>query len=232
MAVTFSTPGCRVFIVDDHPLIRDGLRALITGESHFIVVGEAEDVTGAFTQIDAIRPDLVVVDIALKNSNGLELVRRLHSHYPKILILVSSMYDDTMYAERALSAGARGYINKQNSGDEFLEALRQVRDGRVYLSEPMKNRVISRALSGNQPAHQPSVAALSDRELEVFRHIGLGKTTTEIARELGLSGKTVETHRLRIREKLGLADSAKLVREATQFVLENPVSASSTPSRG
>lgn len=213
--------GIRVAIVDDHPSVREGLRALLEREGGFAVCGEAGDVPGALTMISKASPDVVIVDISLENENSLDLIRRLKAKNSTIRILAWSMFDDRIYAERALAAGAMGYINKRELTQTIFAAIRKVMDGEVFLSVKMAGHMLQRSV-GEQPREgKTPIQTLSDRELEVFRMIGKGMTTTEISRALHLSVKTVETHRQRIKHKLQIEDASKLVREATQWVLEN-----------
>lgn len=214
-------PPCRLVVVDEHPVVREGLRSMIARDGAFSICGEADDLRTGLSTVRELQPDIVVVEVSLKSSNGLELVRRLHSQNPDLPILVASIHDEELYAERALAAGARGFINKQFSGSQLLEALRQIRQGNIYLSDRLKDRLVERLTAAGGNRQTSPLHRLSERELEVFRLIGLGKTTREIAHTLCLSPKTVETHRQHIREKLDLADSVKLVREAAHFVFEH-----------
>jgi DNA-binding NarL/FixJ family response regulator len=216
-------PGkARVLIVDDHPVVREGLALLISAQPDLEVCGEAEDVASACRLLDEARPDVVVVDISLPGGGGLELIKRIRAHRPTIRMLVSSIHEEGAYAERALRAGALGYINKREATRTLLDAIRRVRDGHIYLSEQMTDRLLSRAVAGGEPAVDgSSVDSLSDRELDVFESIGRGESTREIADRLHLSGKTVETYRERIRKKLGLKTGGELARRAMEWVLGN-----------
>jgi len=209
----------RVLIVDDHPIVRRGLRELIADEPDLDVCGEAEDVDGALQLVDAARPDIVVVDLSLKSGHGLELIQQIKSRDDRIKMLVSSMHDESLFAERALRAGASGFISKQEAPDKIIEAVRQVLDGGVYLSSRMSNRLLSR-VSGGQSLDEDPIGGLSDRELEVFEMIGQGLSTKEIAGRLSLSQKTIETHREKIKAKLNLKHGSELGRRAVQWVLE------------
>jgi DNA-binding NarL/FixJ family response regulator len=211
----------RVAIVDDHPSAREGLRALLEREGGFEVCGEAGDALGAIKMIRQTSPDVAIVDISLENETSLELIRRLKAKNPTIRILVWSMFDDLVYAERALAAGSMGYINKREATQKIFAAIRKVMDGEVYVSEKLANHMIHRSVGGRPRDGKTPIQTLSDRELEVFRMIGQGMTTAEISRALHLSVKTVETHRQRIKDKLRIEDASKLVREAAQWVLEN-----------
>jgi DNA-binding NarL/FixJ family response regulator len=212
--------AARVFIVDDHPLVREGLAALLAGQLDLEVCGEADDLAPALDQVKATKPDVVIVDVSLKSGNGIDLIKQLKARDADCKILVSSMYDESLYAERALRAGAMGYINKQEMPQKVLDAVRQVLDGKMFLSPAMTERMLHRAVRrGGGPASP--VAALSDRELEIFQLVGRGQTTRQIANALHLSVKTVESHRENIKTKLNLPNSAELVRQAVQWVLGN-----------
>jgi DNA-binding NarL/FixJ family response regulator len=213
--------GIRVAIVDDHPSVREGLRALLDREGGFDVCGEAGNVQEAIKMIGEASPDVAIIDISLGNDNSLDLIRRLKATNATVRILAWSMFDDLLYAERALAAGALGYINKQEATQKIFAAVRKVKDGDVYVSEKMTNHMIHRSVGGRPRENKSPIETLSDRELEVFRMIGGGVTTAAISRMLHLSVKTVETHRQRIKDKLQIEDAPKLVREATQWVLEN-----------
>ena len=203
------TGPARVLIVDDHPIVREGLALLISGQPDLEVCGEAEDVATAGQLVDETKPDVAIVDISLKGSSGLELIKRIKAKHPSVRILVSSIHDESVYAERALRAGAMGYVNKREATRTILGALRQILDGRVYLSERMADRLLCRAVGGGGERVQGSpVESLSDRELEVFELIGQGLITNEIAARLHLSSKTVEAHVGHIFTKLGLDDES------------------------
>lgn len=212
--------GVSILIVDDHPVTREGLSALLSHQPGFRVCGEAEDIPGALQQADASHPDLAVVDVTLKNGNGLELVKRFKDRAPWVKSLVWSMYPDTLYARRAIQAGAAGYINKSNAPDAIVGAIRHILAGRVFLSEEMTQSVLRTAAGDGASAEGP-VSSLSDRELEVFRLIGLGFDTQEAATRIHLSPKTVETYRARIRAKLGAENGTAVLRSAIRWVLEN-----------
>ena len=216
------TGPARVLIVDDHPIVREGLALLISGQPDLEVCGEAEDVATAGQLVDETKPDVAIVDISLKGSSGLELIKRIKAKHPSVRILVSSIHDESVYAERALRAGAMGYVNKREATRTILGALRHILDGRVYLSERMADRLLCRAVGGGGERVEGSpIESLSDRELEVFELIGQGLITNEIAAKLHLSSKTVETYRDRIRLKLNLSTGSQLARHALQWVLEN-----------
>lgn len=210
----------RVLIVDDHPIVREGLRALISQQPDLVVCGEAESVQDALELVESREPDIAVIDISLKDSDGLELIRRIRSMDSSIRMLVSSMHDESLYARRSLRAGALGFVSKENAARQIIDAIRRVLEGRIYLSQEMSEQLLSQMIRHEDEPDYRSVESLSDRELEVFRCIGRGLTTREIAARLNLSVKTVETYRQRIREKLALRNGAELARRASQWVLE------------
>jgi DNA-binding NarL/FixJ family response regulator len=213
-----STPW--VALVDDHPVVRQGLATLIANEQDLHVCGSVGSAAEALDLVRAERPDLAIVDISLQDTSGLELIKRLKAVAPELKVLVSSMHDEALFADRALRAGALGYISKEEAIEEVVTAVRQVLAGKVYLSARMTERLLRSAASGVSPgAGEAPERALSDRELEVFTLIGEGLATREIARRLNLSVKTVETHREHIKKKLELADNNKLIRRAVEWVL-------------
>jgi DNA-binding NarL/FixJ family response regulator len=207
--------------VDDHALVRRGLATLIGDERDLEVCGEAADTVEALAAVSALKPDLVVLVLSLKTGHGLDLIKQIRSHDDHARILVLSMHDERLFAERSLRSGAMGYINKEEATAKVIEAIRQVLAGRVYVSSAMTERLLKRAAeTGESKVKLPS-ETLSDRELTVFQMIGQGVATREIAERLKLSIKTVETYREHIKAKLGLRNSAELSRHATQWVLEN-----------
>jgi DNA-binding NarL/FixJ family response regulator len=208
----------RVFIVDDHPLLRKGVSQLIDQEKDLMVVGEAEDAHKALTGIENTKPDVALIDISLNGSNGIELLKDLRVRFPKLKMLVLSMHDESVYAHRALRAGASGYIMKQEGTEKVLTALRKVLRDEVYLSDRLGNRMLHTLVSGRAPLTSSPVEELSDRELEVFNLIGQGHGTRLIAEKLHLSVKTIESHRAHIKEKLNLEDATELVHHAIQWV--------------
>jgi DNA-binding NarL/FixJ family response regulator len=211
----------RILIVDDHPAVREALAVRIGRQDDLEVCGEAADMGEALEQIAQAQPDVAVIDISLKSSTGLDLIKRIKDRYSDVRVLVWSMHSESLYAERALRAGALGYINKDQATDKIVEAIRQVLDGKVWLSESMGERMLKRAVGVRQQKLERSpLDTLADRELEVFRLIGEGIKTADIARRLHLSVKTVETYRDRIRHKLDLSDGTQLAHFATQWVLE------------
>lgn len=213
-------PRARILIVDDHPLVRSGLRVLIDDEPDLQVCGEAADADEAIRVLDARKPDLVIIDLSLKGSSGLELIKRIKSRAPDVKMLVSSMHDESLYAERVLNAGALGYINKQEAMEKVIEAIRGILQGRVFLSSAMSNRFLQRLTKDQKSQEQSAVGSLSDRELQVFELIGRGLATSAIAGQLHLSVKTVETHREKIKSKLKLTTATELTKHAVQWVLE------------
>lgn len=216
-----TTGVARILIVDDHPIVREGLAARINRQPDLKVCGEAEDVADALELVKTTRPDLIIVDLSLKTGQGLELIKKVKARSEETKMLVSSMYDESLYAERALRAGAQGYINKQEISDKIIDAIRMVLSGKMYLSQRMTERLLQRAVGSAPQIVQSPIETLSDRELEIFKMIGKGCTTRQIANELHLSIKTVETHRENIKGKLNIPNSAELSREAVQWVMEN-----------
>jgi len=211
---------CRIMIVDDHPIVRRGLSALVRDEPDLEMCGEAESAPEAMERLEEATPDLVVVDLTLKSGHGLKLVQDIKAKNDKIKILVSSMHDEMLFAERVLRAGAMGYINKQGAPEKIIDAIRQVMRGEIYLSSRMANRLLHR-VSGDRLPEKSTVDRLTDRELQVFQMIGQGLSTREIAKDLELSRKTVETHREKIKAKLRLRNSSELSRDATRWAMEN-----------
>ncbi len=210
----------RVLIVDDHPAVREGLALRISSQPDLEVCGEAADEAEALELLAAARPDVAVVDIQLKHGDGLQLVRRIKARSSSIGILVWSIFSDKAYAERALNAGALGFINKQQATDKVVGAIRCVREGRLYLGEETAQRLLTRSVVGRPGRGQSPIHSLSDRELEVFRLIGDGLSTNQVARRLHISPHTVETHRERIKEKLGLTTAGELNYAAILWVLQ------------
>jgi len=204
----------RVFVVDDHPIVRQGLALMINAENDLTVCGEAEEAQTALHAIVACKPDILIIDISLNGPDGLELVKHVRAIFPEIPILVLSMHDETTYAERALRAKANGYIMKQEATEKVLVAVRRILNGEIYLSERMANKVLQQYIAGSAAVGQSRIAELSDRELEVFRLIGDGHGTRQIAEELHLSVKTVETYQAHIKEKLLLRTGREMVQQA------------------
>jgi DNA-binding NarL/FixJ family response regulator len=206
----------RIFIVDDHPLVREGLTNLINGQSDLIVCGEAEDSASAVAGIAKARPDVALIDISLKNESGLELVKNLDHQFPLVALIVLSMHDEALYAERALRAGARGYVMKRETSRSVLASIRRVVEGGVYISERVVNSMARRLSTSPKTAEAP-VERLSDRELEIFRLLGQGRTTSEIAEDLHLSLKTVQAYCARAKEKFGVSSLGELLRAAIRW---------------
>lgn len=212
----------RVLIVDDHPAVCEALSIRISHTPDLEVCGQATDMDDALRMIGEQKPDVAIVDIALATSDGIDLIKRIRKRDEHVRMLVWSMYGEHLYAERALRAGANGYITKEHATDTIVEAIREVLADKVYLSPTMSERLLHRAVGrGRKSADQVGIDALSDRELEVFRLIGRGVKTAQIAAQLHLSIRTVWTYRDRIREKLGLSGGAQLVHHATRWVLES-----------
>ena len=207
----------RVLIVDDHPIVRQGLRRLIEQEDDLTVCGEAETTREAKAAIRELKPDVVIVDISLKQGDGIELVKDARAHYAQLPILVLSMHDETIYAERMLSAGANGYIMKQAASDQFLVALRRVLEGGIYVSELVGNSMIQKFASGGAYISANPIDRLSNRELQILHMIGRGLSTRQAAEALNLSVKTVESHRQRIKRKLNLSTGSQLVQYAVNW---------------
>jgi DNA-binding NarL/FixJ family response regulator len=210
----------RILIVDDHPVVREGLAMQIATQPDLEVCGEAEDVPGALALLPSARPDLAIIDISLKKGNGIDLIRRIKDRYPTVRILVWSMYAENLYAERALRAGAEGYLHKGRATSQLLDAIRAVLAGKVYVSEELASGLLHRVVGGQALERSP-IDLLSNRELEAFELIGQGQATEKIATLMNVSPKTVETYRARIKEKLGLSNVTELVQQATQWVLES-----------
>lgn len=210
----------RVFIVDDHPIVREGLAAQISLQPDLELCGEAEDLAGALAQIESARPDVAVIDISLKSGNGIDPVKRLRARDQKLRILVWSMFPENMYAERALRAGAQGYVHKGQSTQEILVALRTVIAGKVYVNPTLAEQFMKRLVGGEKSSERSPVETLSDRELETFELLGQGLTTEQIAATMHVSPKTVETYRVHLKKKLNADSLSELVRRASQWVLE------------
>jgi DNA-binding NarL/FixJ family response regulator len=211
-----SAPKCKVFLIDDHPILRQGLALFIDREPDLKVCGEADDATSALQAIQDSTPDFVVLDISLEGPDGLELLKILRARYPKLPVLILSMHDESLYAERALRAGANGYIMKQEATDKVLTAIRHILGGDIYLSERLTKRMLQQFVSGSVSPRDP-IAKLSDRELEVYRLIGAGHGTRQIADELHVSTKTIESYQAHIKEKLALRNARELVQHAIEW---------------
>ncbi|HON94834.1 MAG TPA: response regulator transcription factor [Deltaproteobacteria bacterium] len=207
-----------VLIVEDHEIFRLGIRELINHEPDLAVCGEADDVESARTLIRKLRPDLVIIDITLKKSNGMDLIKEISAHYKSMKTLVLSMHDELLYAERSLQAGAQGYIMKQETSRSIVKAIRHILAGNIYVSQEIMDNLLERVRTGQDSLEKPPVDNLSDRELEVLGMIGQGKSTGDIAANMNLSVSTISTYRERIKEKLNLKNAAELVRYAVHWV--------------
>jgi len=225
MAKAKSPPRTRVLIVDDHPSVREALGQRIDRQPDLQVCGEAVDTADALRLVADTAPEVAVVDISLKTGNGIDLIKRIRGRNDSVRILVWSMHPESLYAERALRAGALGYVNKDQATGTIVEAIRRVRDGKVWVSEALAERLLQRAVGPNAVKSVSPAEVLADREFEVFRLIGQGVKTAEIANRLHLSIKTVETYRDRIRLKLDLPNGTRLSHYATQWELGNDPSA-------
>ena len=214
-----SVKQARILLVDDHAVVRFGISQLISRQPDLLVCGEEEDAARALSAIEQTKPDLVIADISLKDSSGLELVRNLKARHPGLPVLVLSVHDESVYAEVAFRAGALGYLMKDEALEKLLVAVRRVLSGAIYVSDAMAVKLLQKQIRGQSNAQSSPAEVLSDRELEVFQLIGGWKTTRQIADELHLSVKTVETYKARIMEKLELNTRAALVRFALQHKL-------------
>lgn len=210
----------RVLIVDDHPFMRQGLAYMINDQPGLRVCGQAGSIADALQLMETTPVDLAVIDISLGQGSGIELIRSIKEKWPDTRMLVSSMHDETLFAERALRAGALGYVNKGEPPDTFIAALLRVNSGQIYLSERMTNRMLDLLVTDKKTEQRDPLESLSNREIEVFEMIGRGMITKQIAARLGLSHKTIETYREHIKQKLNLANASELTRHAVQWVLE------------
>jgi len=204
----------KIFVVDDHTIVRQGLMQLINAETDMEIVGQGEDAYEALKLIRQLKPDLTLLDISLKDTGGIELLKEMRAQDPDLRVLILSMHDESLYAERALRAGARGYIMKQEAPQVLLQAIRKVLKGEVYVSDKMSAVLLQRMVGNRKPTGVLPMDRLTDREMEIFRMIGAGMTVKEIAEKLFLSAKTIEAHREHIKEKLSLKTSAELLRFA------------------
>ena len=214
----------RILVVDDHPLLRQGLAMLINQQHDMHVCGEAEEAQAAMQAIADKRPDIIILDLSLKGPDGLEVLKSIRALYPDLPVLILSMHDEAIYAERALRARANGYIMKQEATEKVLMALRRIFNGEVYLSDSMSKKMLQQYIGGASSVLESRIAALSDRELEVFRRIGEGCATREIADELHLSIKTVETYQAHIKDKLSLRSGRELIQHAVQWKMNEKAS--------
>ncbi|HXJ57275.1 MAG TPA: response regulator transcription factor [Verrucomicrobiae bacterium] len=211
-------PKTKVLLVDDHPVLRAGLGRLINHEADMIVCGEAEDGPTAFDLAGTLTPDIAVIDVSLKGSNGIELIKNLKARFPELPTLVLSMHDESLYAERALRAGSLGYIMKEEAIEQVIAAIRKVMQGEIFLSERMKTKMLQQMANGKGKVVSSPIEQLTDRELEVFRLIGEGCSTRQIAGQLHLSVRTVEAYREYIKSKLNLKNATELVQHAFHWV--------------
>jgi DNA-binding NarL/FixJ family response regulator len=208
----------RILIVDDHPLVRTGFAQLI-GDTHDLeVCGEASNMADALELVTSLKPDLAIIDLSLAGGSGLDLIEHIKARDSDVLMLVASMHDEALYAERVLSAGARGYVNKQEAQDRIIQAIRQVLEGKVYLSDRMTERMLSGMVDGK--SEKRDIESLSNRELQVFEMIGQGTATGKMAKHLNLSVKTIESHQAHIKKKLGLSSAHELTHRAVRWVIE------------
>ncbi len=208
----------KIIIVDDHPLMRKGLALSLDSETDLKVVGQAADAEEGLTMLEELTPDVAIVDISLPGMSGLELIKHIQAMHPEVRSLVVSRHDEALYAERAIRAGARGYVMKLEAGDEIVKAVRRVLAGGIYVSEEINERLLMGLAAGRDELAQSPLEVLSDRELEVFELSGRGLVTREIAERLHLSVKTVESYRARIKDKLNLKTAAELMQHAVQWV--------------
>lgn len=212
----------RIFLVEDHPITREGVRALISQTDDLQVVGEAATAPEAMSLLGSAQPGVVVTDISIGGADGIELTKQIRSMYPSIKVLVLSAYEEAVYAERSIRAGAHGYIEKRTASNVLIEAIHTVLDGNLHLSDTLRDRVVGSYLTEGAPA-ESAVSELTDRELEVFRHFGHGLTTAQVADAMMLSPKTVETHRVHIKQKLGLKTTNEFVHRAALWTARNSV---------
>jgi DNA-binding NarL/FixJ family response regulator len=208
----------RILLVDDHAVVRFGIAQLINQQSDMVVCGEEEDASNALSAIGRLKPDLVIADISLKDSSGLELMRNIKAQYGGLPVLVVSGHDESIYAEIAFRAGALGYLMKQEALGKVITAIRRVLEGNIYVSDALGAKMLQQQVRGKVDVHESPVKGLSDREMEVFHLIGQWKKTSEIAQELHLSIKTIEYYREQIKHKLNLKNSAELTQHATSWV--------------
>ena len=207
----------RILVVDDHPIVREGLALLINREPDLLVCGEAEDAMAAMHVLASSKPDVMIVDLSLNGPDGLDLLKNIRTTHPGLPVLILSMHDELIYAERALRAGANGYIMKQVATEKVLVAVRRILAGEIYVSDRIANRMLKHYVSGSGNSKNSTIAELSDRELEVFRLIGEGHGTRQIAEELHLSVKTVESYQAHIKDKLSLRSARELMQHAIQW---------------
>lgn len=212
----------RIFVVDDHPMVQEWLATFLRTQPDLEVCGHASELREALTAIQSAQPDIAIVDLFLKGGSGLDLIKDLKIQCPKIDVIVLSMHEEISYAERALRAGARGYVTKRESTAKIVEAIREVRAGRIYASAEMMAGLTARIVGQSERRANDPLESLSDREIEVFRRLGSGQGTREIATELGISLPTVQTYCSRIKEKLGVTTGNELMREAVRWLQTQP----------
>lgn len=213
------TKKCRVLLVDDHPIVRQGLALLIDREPDLAVCGEADGAHSAFHAITTLRPDMVVLDISLNGPDGLDVLKEIRIRTASLPVLILSMHDESIYAERAMRAGANGYIMKQEATEKVLVAIRRILQGEVYLSDRLTSTMLQQYMRGASSPKKSPLVNLTDRELEVFRLIGEGHGTRQIAEELHLSVKTIESYQAHIKEKLALRNARELVQHAIEWTV-------------
>jgi DNA-binding NarL/FixJ family response regulator len=211
----------KILIVDDHPLVRQGLIGLLSTQPDFEVCGEASGLTEARLLASQQKPDVAIVDLSLEEGSGIELIKNLSEDYPDMKLLVLTMHDELIFAERALRAGAMGYVNKQEVSRTIVHAIREILEGKLYLSRRATERMVQLAVGSKGHHGQSPIERLTDREVEIFQMIGQGMTSRQIASKLGLSPKTVDAHRERIKQRLELHNVTELTKHAVQWVLEN-----------
>ena len=209
----------RVFLVDDHPIVREGLAKLIANEPDLDVCGEADDVSSALRAFGESKPDVLVVDLALKTGSGIDLIKSVRAEHSALPVLVLTMHEEPFYVERTLRAGANGYVTKHEPGENVLIAIRAVVRGEMHVSDRLSPKLLKRLITGDPDEDEPLISRLSDRELQVFVSIGEGRSTQEIADDLNLSVKTIETYRAHLKTKLDLKDARELVQYSIRWVL-------------
>ncbi|OHB79559.1 MAG: hypothetical protein A2Z25_01720 [Planctomycetes bacterium RBG_16_55_9] len=211
----------RILVVDDHPVVREGLTYLIDEEEDMVVCGTSQNIPEAMKAIESLKPDMVTVDISLNDASGLELIKMIKTQFPDLPVLALSVHPEQLYAERAIRAGAKGYITKREATGQIITAIREVLNGKMYLSQRMTDRLLQSMVGGNKSGAETSpIDRLSDRELEVFSLLGRGQGTRQIAEHLHVSVKTIETYRLRISEKLNVDNASELLWSAFQWASE------------
>lgn len=212
-----STDHIRVYLIDDHPAVREAIRDTVEGSIDMEVCGEASTSEEAFSEIEELRPDVAIVDISLNDAHGLDLVQNVRSQCPEVEMMVFSMYDEHVYAERAIRAGASGYLMKSEPTKAILEAIRAVNDGEIYLSRKMSSQILNKVATGRTSEPSFAIDELTDREMAVFQMLGEGYSVEDIEDRLNLSRKTIETYRRRAKEKLGFETVSELLRYAVQW---------------